>query len=72
MRNMARQRTPREVEAGIRLRRLLIQRDRTERAKLREGLIYTRRGVLDMTRRHKPERPAPELIVGWIGGAKGW
>lgn len=38
----------------------------------REGLIYTRAGVLDMTRRPVHRLPAVEQIVVHIGGARAW
>ena len=56
----------REVEAGIRLRRLIIRQDISKRAEAREGLIYTGAGVLDMTRRPVQRQPAVEKIVGYI------
>lgn len=42
------------------------------RAEARTGLIYTRAGVLDMTRQRVQRQPAVEEIVMRIGGAKAW
>lgn len=61
-----------ELDRLHRFRRAVIQHDADRREAARNGLIYTATGVIDMTRTHKPTPPAPEEIVGRIGGAKTW
>lgn len=42
------------------------------RADARTNLIYTRQGVLDMTRRHKLEQVVIDRFGQRIGGARTW
>ena len=46
--------------------------DNYQREAAREGLIYTRQGVLDMTRRHKLEEVVMDRHGQRIGGARAW
>jgi hypothetical protein len=61
-----------ELATLQRHRRLLWAKNNADLTVIRRGLVYTRAGVLDMTRRRVHRQPQVEQIVGRIGGASTW